>query len=105
MNCPSQQIKMNVFEMLKNNLIVLGISSKQTFNERIALGSLIIGSSVVSHAAFLLYVADDFTDYTQSIYMFSVTLLTAINFANIFLKMTKLFAVFDNLEIHVNECE
>lgn len=101
---------MEVFKTLKNNLIVLGISLKQSMqarplNGRIALGSITIGLSVLSHAAFLLNVADGFTEYIQSIYWFSATLLIAVSFANIVLKMTKLFKFFDNLDQFVNESE
>lgn len=90
--------------MLKNHFSVFGISSKQSvqshsFHRRIALSFITISLSVISHAAYLLCLADDFTEYTESIYMFSVSLLTAV------FKVTKLFTFFDGLEKHVNESE
>lgn len=105
-----KQMNIKVFETLKYNFTVLGMNAEQSiklypFNRRIVLGVIAICLNVILHSLFLLYVADGFTEYTKSIYMFSVTLLSALNFVNTILNLTNFFKYFESVEENVNESE
>lgn len=87
---------MKVFQAIQSNFAIVGINpivAKQPypFNVKIVLGILLLGSAIVCN---LLYVIDDaetFAEYTQTIYICSVSCLILSALIITILKMKKVF--------------
>lgn len=102
--------KLKVFQAIKKNFITFGlcpnlISKTYPFNERIFLHFLIGSFVAVSTFVFISHGANNFIEYTQSIYMFSLSMAIIIVTGNIILKVNELFDLMNGYESIVNTCE
>lgn len=90
-----------VFHLVERNLILLGISRKQSINAfyvKVFVGNLLLSSSVILHIKFLY--RDDVTieEYTKSLFMTSITSMSFLCYANMILKKEKFFELIDMFE-------
>lgn len=90
-----------VFELVEKNLILLGISRKQSifaFYAKVFIGNLLLSSSVILHIKFLY--RDDVTieEYTKSLFMTSITSMSFLCYANMIQKKEKFFELIDMFE-------
>lgn len=99
--------KLIVFQTIKKNFITFGfspnlISQAYPFNKRILLHFLIHGLGAISTFVFILCEAKNFIEYTQTIYMFSLSILIIITMANMTLKVNELFDLLNGGESIAN---
>lgn len=100
---------MKILQTVQMNLETLGISSIQSaqafYNGKALLYLLLCGSLIIMNCVFLIDVAKSFEEYTDSIYIASVSV--AVFFSLLFLisRMASLFELIDNLEKIVDESE
>lgn len=89
-----------VFQAFQKNFAIVGINSnvaKQSypFNVKILLGILLLGSAIVCNLLYVIYKAKTFAEYTQTIYICSVSCLILSALIITILKMKKLFEFID----------
>lgn len=98
---------MKILQTVQNNLEILGISSiqsKQAFcNGKVLLCLLLCGLLIVMNCVFLIDVAQSFKEYTDSIYITSVSVAVFSSLVFFIGKMSKLFEMIDSFEKIVDE--
>lgn len=88
--------KTKVLQLVQKNFAVLGIVPNLTtqplpFNRRVELGFLILCLAIICHIKYTFYEASIFMEYTQSIFMSSLTLIVNFALFNLIVKVKKLF--------------
>lgn len=100
---------MKIFQTVQKNLAILGISSMQSnqafYNRKYLLYLLLSGSLIIMNCVFLIYVAKSFKEYTDSIYITSVSIALFISLSFLIRRMRNLFEFIDNLEKIVDDSE
>lgn len=81
----------------------LGISPKQSkqefyFNHKILLGFSLLGSSLVTHVLYLIYVAQSFDKYIESICATIAMVVVITCFVSVVFGMSILFESIDSIE-------
>lgn len=102
--------KRRVFDNLLRHIRVLGITSSlpmqaYPLNRRILLGFFILGFCISGILLFIIYDAQTFIEYIQSIYFCSMAIFIAVTFLFIILDIEKLFKLisgYDSL-VHTSE--
>lgn len=98
---------MKIFELTLKNFATVGITAnlpRQPYplNARISTGFLILNSYLICNAVFVVYEAETFTDYTQSIYIGSSTALILFALIILVFKSKKLFQLIGDCENLIN---
>lgn len=88
--------KLKLFQTIQKNFASLGIDPNsamplRSFNEKILMGLLALGSGIIFMLMFIFNEADTFSQYTQSIYFCSALILAALVLLNMGLNMSDLF--------------
>lgn len=100
---------MKLFQAIQKNLEIIGISSivsGQTFyNRKVLLYLLLCGSLIVMNCIFLVHVAETFKEYTDSIYITSVSIALFVSVSFVIRRMANLFEFLDSLEKIINDSE
>lgn len=108
----SQPPKLKLFELPQEHFAIAGITSALAsqpypFNAAVLSGFLLLALSIYMTSVFLIYDAETFAEYTQSVY--TDTLLTLIIFALLILilKVKSLFEFINGCEdlASTSECE
>lgn len=92
----SQSSKRKVFEIILKNFDTIGISANLAnqsypFNGTILSGFFILGVAIYFSFVYIIYDAETFAEYTQSIYMGSLLTFIAIALLILVLNVKKLF--------------
>lgn len=100
---------MKIFQTIQKNLEIFGISSvqpAQTYcNRKILLYLLSCGSLIIMNCIFLIHVAKSFKEYTDSIYITSVSVALFVSFSFLIRRIANLFEFIDSLEKIINDSE
>lgn len=91
-----QSPKLKAFETIQKNLASVGItpalaSQSYPFNATIFYGFLKLGSAVYCTSIFIIFDAETFVEYTQSIYVDSLAMLIIFALLIVILKVERLF--------------
>lgn len=89
------------FQLVVKNLSFLGISKTQSVRShriKILIGYLFLGISIVLHLKYLYSEANGFEEFTQSIFISSVTVITSWCFISLIYKSDELFEFIDEGE-------
>lgn len=102
--------KIKVFQEIKKNFGTFGLSPSLVsqacpLNEKILLNFLIHIFAAFTTFEFVLHGAQNFVEYTQSIYMFSLSMLIIETMANMVFKVEELFDLMSGAESIVNTSE
>lgn len=90
-----------IFRLVQRNLAILGISraqSKFTFYVKVFAGYLLLGSGIAVHFRFLFRDDVTFEEYTQSLNVTTMTVMSTLCFTIMVLEKAKFFKHIDNLE-------
>lgn len=100
---------MKVLQTVQNNLEIIGISSIQSkqkiYNRKALLYLLLCGTLIIMNCVFLIDVAQSFKEYTDSIYITSVSVAVFFSLLLLISRMANLFELIDNFEKLVDERE
>lgn len=108
---PKKLQKQNVFQMVQKYLTVLGVTSSNAWNQSnpfkrtILFGFLLLGSFICCILMYVIYDAETFVQYTQSMYVCSFATLIIVSLLILILKAKKLFEFIDNCGSIVNDGE
>lgn len=102
--------KLRILQTLQQKFAILGIcpiETKQACNSRnkLLIGFCIFGISSISHCVFLFGVANTFEEYTNSIYMTTMTISIAAVYLIVVWKMENLFQFIENCEQIIDKSE
>lgn len=87
---------MKIFPSTVNFLAVLGITAQsRPFNVRILITLTILGTLVTLMCAFFFFESKSFKDYTESIYMSSVTIALFLTYSFVVWKKENIFQFID----------
>lgn len=101
-------LKPKVYEIIQKNFALAGITrnlANRPFNGVILFGFIVIGSGISSTSAYIIYDAETFADYTQSIYVVSVAIFITSVLLILVLNVKELFDLFDSSGDLVNTSE
>lgn len=109
-NPESQQPRLKAFEIVKTNLATAGITptlADQSYplNGTILFGFVVLGLSIFSATAFIIYEAETITDYTQSVYSCSLLGVISFGFINSVFKVVKLYEMIHCYDDIINTSE
>lgn len=101
---------MKIFQAFQRNFAIVGITqtvAKQRcpVNVKIFLGILLLGSAILCNLLFVIYEAKTFAEYTQTLYICSVSCLTLSALIITILKMKKMFEFINDGNGVVNTSE
>lgn len=107
---PKPPAKLKVFHTVQKNFAFFGIdpyllTPKKSFNKRILLGFLIQALAAISTFIFIYHEAKSFTQYTQSIYMFSLSIGIILVIVNMTFKLQELLMLYKGAESIANTSE
>lgn len=95
-------LKMKLFEIVRRNFAILGISPhKHPFNRNSLETFFICGLSCILCGVFLICNANTFREYTESIYMTTMQMVIASIFTIVVVKTSKLFQFVDDFEKYI----
>lgn len=99
----SESPKRKIFQMSQKYFTVLGISpilmvQSNPFNQKNLICFLVFGLQLISEFIYILYEAETFWDYIQSIYFCSVSILATVVFLILVFRVDKLFKYIGNSE-------
>lgn len=103
-------LKMKIFQAFIKKSVIIGIDrnvAKQRYpiNVNIVMGFVLIGSGIVCNLLFVIYEAKTFAQYTQTLYIFSVSCLMLSLLTISILKMKKIFEFINNGNGLINTSE
>lgn len=104
-NSQTKLPKMKICQTVQQNLSTIGISPNSdfsAFNVKISIGLLLLGSCTVSMLIYIFYEAKTFFQYTQSIYVCSVFILTILTLIIMVLHSSKMLQIIDGWESLAN---
>lgn len=106
----SQSSKFKVFEMSRKYFAIIGITPSLVhqscpFNGTILFEFLLFGAAIYGTFAFLIYDAETFAEYTQSVYTSSVVIFVILGLLILMLKIEKLFALLNGCDVLANTSE
>lgn len=106
----SEPPKLQAFEIIQKYFAFAGITpslAKQPYplNASILFGILMLGAAIYFTSVFIIYEAETFAQYTQSVYAVSLVALIALALLIIILKVESLFEYFNKNDILVNTSE
>lgn len=106
----TQPSRLKSFEIIQKNLAFAGITpnlanQSYPFNRTILFGFLTLGSAIYCSVVFIIYEADTFAEYTQSVYVVSLAILIILVLLMMVLKVKKLFNFIDCCEDFINTSE
>lgn len=90
-----------IFQLVQKYLSVLGISkaqSKRSVHVKVLIGCLLLGTNIILHLKFLFDEANSFKEYTESIFMSTVTVMSFWCYISMFYKREELFKFIDEGE-------
>lgn len=90
-----------IFKLVQKNLVILGISKKQSiysFYGKALIGFLLLGINVLSHFQFLSHDDITFEEYTESLYMTTIAVLSLLCYASMILKNEEYFDFIDKFK-------
>lgn len=102
--------KLKAFEINKKYFTTIGITPNLTdqswpLNGIILFEFLMLGSAICCTFVFIIYDAETFGDYTQSVYTGSVVTFGILALVILIVKADKLFAIFNGCDEIVNTSE
>lgn len=102
--------KMQILQLTRKKFATAGITKSLTtqahpFNGGILIGFLTVNAALISSVLYLIYGAESFAEYTQSVYCASFAGLVIGNFTIIIFKANTLFEYIENCESLVNTSE
>ena len=90
---------MKLYQSNQDNLSSLGISSvEKSFNRRMVKTYLIYGLSNISANLYLIFEANNFLQYTNSVYVTTGLALIIIGFSIMIFKTSKLYQFMDDCD-------
>lgn len=103
----SQSSKHKVFGIIQEHLAIIGIEpnlveQSYPFNGKILFGFLLLGSSIYCTFVFIIYEAETFAEYTQSVYIGSNGVLNIFVLLIIILKIKRLYDFINDCDDLVN---
>lgn len=90
-----------IFRLIQTNFDILGISRNQSVHAlyvKVFLGLLQLGSDTVFHLKFVFRGNLAFAEYTESLYMTTIAVMSLLCYAVMVLTKTNFFDYIDNLE-------
>lgn len=101
--------RLKIFLAIHKNLASLGIapmnSTTRFPNAKISIDLLTLGLSTICASMYILIEAKTFLEFTQSIYLFSGTILVALIFLVVLFNLSEMFEIIDDCECLVNTSE
>lgn len=102
--------KLKIFQLIKRNFAILGISSnslnkKYLLNKNVLTASLFYGLNFTLNAIFLFCKANNFQEYTDSIYVTTAVLTIFVCYVITIFKVTNIFEFIEHCETIVDESE
>lgn len=103
--------KMKIFQLTQRNFATIGISadsstqSSYRFNGRIFVGVFILGSIAICNFIYIFYEAETSAEYTESIFMSTLSIPFFLALLILILNVKKLFELINNCENLVNTSE
>lgn len=99
---PKKQ-KIKILELTQKNFATIGIhpnlvDQSYPFNGKNLLLFLLLTSSVICNLMYVIREAKTFDEYTQSVYMLSFAILTAIGSVSLLWNVTELFNLINGFE-------
>lgn len=89
-------ITMKLFETFQTNLTRMGVSSNESLiNGKLLLSYLFFGLNNIFYCVFLFHGADNFREYTDSMYMSVATMLYTIAFTIVVSTSQKIFSLIE----------
>lgn len=106
----SQMRKLKIFQLNQKNFAAIGLNSavvaqQYAFNEKLLLGILILIFSGTCNLMYTVCEAKTFSEYTQSIYMCSLTTLISLVLLIVIFNVKKLFGFVNDCENFANTSE
>lgn len=97
---------MKLFQILQTNLARLGVGSNlPPINGKLALSYLFFISNNVFYCVFFIHGANNFKEYTDSLYNSTGTILYTIIFTIVVLTAPKIFTLIEFAELFFDESE
>lgn len=90
-----------IFQLVQRNLSILGISkldSDRSFRIKVLIGCFLQATHIAIRLIFLFHEANGFREYSESIFMISVTVVDFWAYANLVYKRKELFEFIDGSE-------
>lgn len=90
-----------IFRIVQKNLDILGISRKQSANAfyvKVFIGYLVLSDNIILHIKFLFRDEITFEQYTMSLYMTTIAVLSFLCYVCVILKRKEFFENINNLE-------
>lgn len=106
----SQPANLKALEIIRKNFAIISITpsladQSYPFNGAILFGFLSLAAGIYCTSVFIIYEADTFAEYTQSIYMDSLLIFISIALLILMAKVGKLFEVINCCNDIVNTSE
>lgn len=104
----SSKSKHRVFKIVRKNFATVGISPNSTdrrFGGTILFGFLMLGSAIYCISVFIIYDAEKFAEYTQSVYTVSAVAFILFILLLFIFKVENLFEFIDGCDALVNTSE
>ena len=106
----SSMPKLKIFKLIQKNFKVVGIepslvAQKYPINRKILVGFLMLSFSFIWNLMTILYEANTFVEYTQSIYTCSLAALIFLALVILLLNVTKMFNLIDGCSKFANLSE
>lgn len=90
---------MKLFQTFQINLARIGVSSNEPLvNGKLLLSYLFFGLNNIFYCVFLFHQAENFREYTDSIYMSAATMIYTITFTILALTSQKIFSLIEFAE-------
>lgn len=102
---------MKIFQLTQRNFATIGISadsstqSSYQFNGQIFVGVFILGSIAICNFIYIFYEAETSAEYTESIFMSTLSIPFFLALLILILNVKKLFELINNCENLVNTSE
>lgn len=98
---------MRILQTLQQKFAILGICSIEMYHNKnkLLIGFLIFGISTISHFVFPFGVANTFEEYTNSIYMTTMTLSLLTVYSIVIWKTGKIFQFIEGCEQTIGKSE
>lgn len=95
---------MELFQFTQNTFETVGIDSTQNpFNRKVLIIFSVCCISIISACIFLFHEANNFMEYSNSIYITTAYLLVTVCYTLLITKMEDTFDLIDNFESTVDE--